>query len=135
MMGSVRRHVRIHRSADEVWGIIGDPTTMADWFPGVVECTVVDDLRTITTATGLVVPERLVLVDPVQRRLQYGVEVPLLHEHLGTWDVIDLDDGSCLVIAATNADPAALALVFAGATGHALEALRRQREAASMDPA
>ncbi len=128
MMGTVRREVRIARPADEVWAVIGDPGTMADWFPGVVECTVVDDLRTITTATGLAVPERLVVIDPVQRRLQYRVEFPIVTEHLGTWDVIDLHDGTCLVVAATNAEPATLALVFGGATGHALGALKRQLE-------
>ena len=35
MMGTVRREVRIARSADDVWAVVGDPASMAEWFPGV----------------------------------------------------------------------------------------------------
>jgi len=31
----VRRHVRIACPADDVWAITGDPTRIAEWFPGI----------------------------------------------------------------------------------------------------
>jgi hypothetical protein len=128
MMGTVRRHVRIARSADDVWAVVGDPASMADWFPGVESCTVEGNHRTLTTAAGLPVPEELILIDPLQRRLQYRVLAPIVQFHLGTLDVIDLDDGTCLVVSSTNTEPATLSLVFGGATGNALGVLKRQLE-------
>ena len=131
MMGTVRREVRIRRSADDVWAVVGDPASMAEWFPGVTDCVVDGNQRVITTAAGLPVPEELLVVDPLQRRLQYRVTAPIVRWHLGTLDVIDLEDGTSLVVSSTNAEPATLALVFGGATGHALGALKRQLEAST----
>jgi len=128
MMGTIRREVRIARPAAEVWAIVGDPASIAAWFPGVTECTVEGDQRVITTNAGLPVPEELLLIDPLQRRLQYRVLAPILTFHLGTLDVIDLQDGTCLVVSSTNTDPPTLALVFGGATGNALGELKRQLE-------
>ena len=48
--------------------------------------------------------------------------------HLGTLDVIDLEDGTSLVVSSTDAEPATLALIIGGATGNALGALKRQLE-------
>ena len=127
-MGTVRREVRIARPADEVWAVIGDPGSMAEWFPGVVDCTVDGQVRVITTAAGLPVPEELLVVDDLQRRLQYRVTAPIVRFHLGTLDVIDLGDGTCLAVTSTNTEPATLALVFGGATHNALRALKRQLE-------
>jgi hypothetical protein len=128
MMGTLRRQVRIRRSADDVWAVIGDPASMAEWFPGVTGCTVEGNVRVITTAAGLPVPEELLVVDDLQRRLQYRVTAPIVSSHLGTLDVIDLEDGTCLVVSSTNAEPATLALVFGGATGNALGHLKAQLE-------
>jgi uncharacterized protein YndB with AHSA1/START domain len=128
MMGTIRREVRIARSADEVWAVVGDPTSMTTWFPGVTDCTVDGDQRLITTNTGLPVPEELLIIDPLQRRLQYRVLAPIVTFHLGTLDVIDLEDGTCLVVSSTNTEPPTLALVFGGATGNALGELKRQLE-------
>ena len=36
--GSVRHHVVIDRPADEVWALVGDPTRIPEWFPGIVSC-------------------------------------------------------------------------------------------------
>ena len=54
---------------------------------------------------------------------------PFLRHHLGTIDVHDLDDGTSLVVYATDAEPDTLALVIGGATGAALRELRCQLEA------
>ena len=35
--GSVRRAVRIERTAEDVWAFIGDPARLHEWFPGIVD--------------------------------------------------------------------------------------------------
>jgi len=121
---SLRRHVRIARPADEVWAIVGDPARITDWFPGIVAADVDGETRTITTGAGLPMPERIITCDRLQRRFQYTITAPLFREHLSTIDVIDLDDGSSLVVYGVDAAPATMALVIAGAAGNALEHLR-----------
>ena len=128
-MATVRRQVTIHRSADDVWAVIGDPRTIADWFPGIESCTVDGTTRVITTVTGLPLPEEIVTVDAIQRRFQYRVTAPIIEGHLGTIDVFELEDGNSLVSYATDCEPPAMALMIGGATGGALAELRRQLEA------
>ncbi len=121
--GSVRHDVQLHCSADEVWALVGDPARVHEWFPGIVSCTVEGDLRTIVTGSGLPMPEHLLTVDPVLRRIQYRITAPLFTEHLGTLDVHALEDGTCLVVYSTDAEPAPLALVIGGAARAALAQL------------
>ena len=73
-------------------------------------------------------PEEILVNDAVQRRFQYRLTAPLFKYHRGTIDVLDLDDGSCLVVYSTDADPRAMALVIAGGTASALDELKRQME-------
>ena len=49
-------------------------------------------------------------------------------EHLGTVDVIDLGDGTCLGVYSTDALPDVMALVIGGATGDALENIKALAE-------
>jgi hypothetical protein len=51
---SIRREVHIAAAPADVWAVVGDPTRLAEWFPGVVSCTVVRDgwLCTTYTANG-----------------------------------------------------------------------------------
>ena len=130
MRGTVRRQVRINCPADKVWDLVGDAARIAEWFPGIVDAVVEGDSRTITTGAGLPMPEQIVTVDPLQRRFQYRISGPLVREHLSTLDVIDLGDGSCLVVYGVDADPATMALVIGGAAGNALEHLRGLLEGA-----
>lgn len=128
-MGTVRREVRIGRSADEVWARIGgDPSALHEWFPGMRASVVDGDQRTITLDTGLALTERIVTNDPILRRFQYRIETGLFRSHLGTVDVHDLGDGSSLVVYGTDAEPTPLALVIGGATGAALRTLKAQME-------
>ena len=127
--GSVRRHVRIRRTAAEVWALVGDPARLPEWFPGIEQATVDGDQRTIVTGAGLPMPEQIVTNDPLQRRFQYRITAPMFREHLSTLDVLDLDDGTCVVVYAADATPATMALVIAGAAGNALEHLRDRMEA------
>ncbi len=129
--GSVRMATTIERPAADVWAVAGDPARLADWFPGITACTVTGCQRTVTTTAGTQVTEELLVVDPLQRRLQYRIVGGLLRSHLATIDVHDLGGGSSLVVHATDAEPAAMALVLGGAAGDGLDRLRRLFEAAS----
>lgn len=123
-MATVRREVRINAPADEVWALLGDPAAIPKWFPGIVDATVDGTTRVITTASGLPIPEEIVTLDPLLRRFQYRVQLPVVRSHLGTIDVFDLGDGTSLVSYGTDAEPDTFALVIGGATGPALEQLR-----------
>jgi len=129
--GSVRRHVRINRSAADVWACIGDPARIQEWFPGIVSSTVDGSTRVITMASGLPMPEEILTHDDVQHRFQYRITAPMFHEHLSTLDVLDLGDGTSVVVYAADASPSTMALVIAGAAGNALEHLRDEMEGAA----
>ncbi len=124
-MATVRRELRIHQSADAVWAVLGDPVTIAEWFPGIASATVDGTTRVITTASGLPMPEEILVNDPILRRFQYRLDAPIAEFHRGTIDVFDLHDGTCLVSYATDAVPDAMALIIGGATGPALEGIAR----------
>ena len=126
--GSVRRQVRITRSPADVWAIVGDPTRLPEWFPGVTSVTVDGTSRVVTTGTGIPLPEQIVTNDAIARRFQYRITAPLFREHLSTLDVLDVGDGTSLVVYAADAVPATMALIIAGAAGHALEYLRDSME-------
>lgn len=128
MRASIRREGHIARPAEQVWEVVGRPELLHLWFPGVTDCRVDGDTRTITTGTGVEMPEQILTHDPIQRRFQYRITSPLVREHLGTIDVVDLGDGTSLVVYSTDADPATMALVISGGTGGAIDELRRQLE-------
>lgn len=126
--GTVRRHARIHAPASALWDLVGDPARVQEWFIGIDSSTVDGTSRTIVTGSGIPMPEEIVTVDPLQRRFQYRITTPLIRDHLSTIDVIDLEDGTCLVIYAADSDPATMALVIAGAAGNALDHLQARFE-------
>ncbi len=129
MYGTIRHEIRIHRPAAEVWALAGDASKLHLWFPGIVDCTVDGNERTIITGAGIPMPEEILVRDDTQRRFQYRLKVPMFSHHRGTIDVIDLGDETCLVVYSTEADPRAMALVIGGGTLGALKELKRQMEA------
>lgn len=128
--GSVRRHVRIARPAAEVWDLVGRADRIQEWFPGIASSTVEGDTRVITMGSGLPMPEQILTNDPLARRFQYRITAPIVREHLSTIDVIDLEDGTTLVVYSADAEPSTMALVIAGAAGNALRNLRSILEGA-----
>jgi hypothetical protein len=102
---SIRRDVRIRAAADDIWAYVGDAGRLAEWWPGVTSCAVDGDIRTITMGSGLAVPEKILLVDDIDRRFQYRIIGPLFREHTSTIDVHDLGDGTCLVVYSIDAEP------------------------------
>ena len=127
---TVRRQVRIACPPDEIWSFIGDPSRLAEWWPGIESVTVDGTSRVIVTGAGLPIPEEIVTNDPLQRRFQYRITGGIVKEHLSTLDVLDLGDGTSLAVYAADADPSTMALVIAGAAGNALEHLRTMMEGA-----
>ena len=131
-MASIRRELRIDRNAAQVWPLIGDPGRIHEWFPGIVSCTVetTEDgvSRTVTLGTGIPLVEHIITNDPIAHRFQYRIAGGVFKEHLGTVDVIDLGDGTCLGVYSTDAVPDVMALVIGGATGTALENIKALAE-------
>jgi len=126
--GTVRRHVRIASAPGAIWSYVGDAARIPEWWPGITAADVDGDKRTITTGSGIPMPEQIVTVDRLQHRFQYRITGGLFQEHLSTIDVIDLGDGTCLVVYGVDADPATMALVIGGAAGNALEHLKSLME-------
>jgi hypothetical protein len=120
---TIRHQVQIERPADQVWELVGDPARIQEWFPGITDSTVDGDERVITNGGGQRLAERIVTIDPEQRRFQYELLLPICTFHLGTLDVRALDDEHCLVDYTTEAEPATLALMIGGAAGVALDRL------------
>jgi hypothetical protein len=133
MLGSFRHEIRITRSADDVWARVSDAAALHEWFPGIIACTVDGTTRVITMGSGMPMPEEILVNDSSQRRFQYRITAPLFQHHRGTIDVIDLHDGTCLVVYSTEADPRTMALVIAGGTNDALKELKRQMETGTME--
>jgi hypothetical protein len=129
-MATVRHHVVVDAPADEAWTLLGDPSRLTEWFPGVTECVVEGTTRTITLATGLVMPEELITVDPIQRRFQYSLRTPLVTSHLSTLDVLEIDPDRCVCSYSADAVPPVMALVIAGAAAEGLQHARRLLEGA-----
>jgi len=133
MLGSIRHEIRIDRPAAQVWALAGDASRLHEWFPGIVSCQVDGSNRVIVMGSGLPMPEEILVCDNTQRRFQYRITAPIFKHHRGTIDVIDLHDGTCLVVYSTEADPRTMALVIAGGTAGALDELKRQMEEQQSD--
>ena len=123
-MPTKRSHVRIHAAADTVWSLIRDPQHWP-WFPELGEMTMDGDRRHVTLPSGLPIVERIVTVDDELRRFQYEiVDNFVISDHLSTIDVIDLEDGTCLVTYSLEIKPDAMAIIIGYATRRAIHNLR-----------
>lgn len=125
-MGSVRRHAILASSADAVWGFIGRPEVLHEWFP-TSSTRVEGDKRWVTLPSGIVFEEQILLVDNDLRRFQYSIiNNPLITHHVGTVDVIELADDRCIVIYGTDIEPEVLGLAIGAAAGDGLRALQER---------
>lgn len=130
-MASLRHERRINAPADVVWDVIAAPESIVEWFPGVVSATMDGATRIITTAAGIVMPEEILTIDPLQRRFAYRITAPLYRFHLGVIDVIELAEGDSLCVYSTTAEPDTLALLVAGGSLGALDEIQRIAEASA----
>jgi hypothetical protein len=128
-VASLRHERRISADADTVWGIVRRPESIPEWFPGIVSCTVEGNVRVITTAIGLEIPEEILSNDDALRHFAYRITAPQYSFHLGVIDVFDLAPDDSLCVYSTTALPDALALLIAGGTVGALNEIQRLAEA------
>lgn len=129
-MATIRHHIEIDRSPEEVWNLVGDSTAWTRWFPGLEKVVVDDDGkgRTITLG-GFDVPEEIVTNDDGLRRFQYRMRpggLPVQH-HLGTIDVLPVGDRS-LVVYSTDIEPEEMGAMIGDGTKAGLEALKAHVE-------
>ena len=125
-MATIRSHARVHRSADDVWKIVGDPTRIVEWFPGVTEATVEGNNRALMLKAGLPVHEEIVTLDHRMRRFQYRITGPLpVKYHLGTMDVIEDGEPGCLLMYSTEISPDPMAFVLDGVISEGIGNLAR----------
>ena len=125
-MATIRSHARVHRTAEDVWKIVGDPTRIVEWFPGVTEATVDGNNRTLMLKAGLPVHEEIVTLDHSMRRFQYRITGPLpIKYHLGTMDVIEDGEPGCLLMYSTEISPDPMAFVLDGVISEGIGNLAR----------
>jgi len=113
-MASARAHIRIARSADDVWKVAGDPDSITGWMPGIESSsTDASGLRTVGLPGGRTITEQVHTKDDALRRLQYGIiDSPLpVTYHRATLDVIGDGDGA-FVVYAVDVEPADLKPMF-----------------------
>lgn len=120
---TIRHEIEIARPADQVWGLVGAPARIQEWFPGITASEVHGDERFVTNAGGNRVRERILELDDERRRFQYELLLPVCTFHRGTVEVRELAKDRCCVLYTTEAEPAALALAIGGAAGAALDGL------------
>lgn len=96
-------NIIINVSADAMWQVIGDFGAACQYLSMVVDCTVVGAgvgaLRTLTSADGSTIVERLDMLDDVAHRLSYALltDTPF-RDCLTTITVRDLSQGQCEVM-------------------------------------
>ena len=132
-MASLRHELRIDASADAVWDVVRRPESIPTWFPGIESCTVDGNVRVVTTAIGMEMPEEILTIDDTNRRFAYRITSPIYRFHLGVIDVIELGHDDSLCVYSTTAEPDPLALLIAGGTVGALAEIKRIAESASRE--
>lgn len=128
-MATVRQHIRINRSPDDVWKVVSDAGAISSWFPGIETSSASGSTRQCSMTGGVAIVEDIVTNDDELRRFQYRiVEGPMpVDYHLGTVDVLDDRDGS-LVIYSTEIEPGYGAEMMSQAFAGALQELKKQLE-------
>ena len=90
--------IDVDASADVAWTVVGDVTSVPRWYPKYVECGIDGDIRTLRSADGAELVERLLDRDESERRYAYTVIAgPPLRSHLGSFQVLPHGEGSTIV--------------------------------------
>ncbi len=90
--------IDVDASPDATWAVVGDVTSVPRWYPKYVECDVDGDIRTLRSADGAELVERLLDRDDAERRYAYTVIAgPPLRSHLASFQVLAHGDGSTIV--------------------------------------
>jgi hypothetical protein len=127
-VASIRHERRIAADADTVWSVVRRPESIPEWFPGIVAANVEGNMRVITTAIGLEMPEEILAIDDATRHFAYRITAPPYTFHLGVIDVIAIAPDDSLCVYSTTALPDTLAILIAGGTMGALDEIQRLAE-------
>jgi len=94
-MADGKVEVKIERSPDDVWALIGDFGGLAEWMPGIDACELDGDVRKLQTM-GMEIHEQQMSRDDATRTISYSIvksPMPVEH-HLATLSVAPDGDGS-----------------------------------------
>lgn len=101
----VQRSVEVAASAEEVWSVIGEVCSIADWHPVIASCIVEDEVdalfRLLQTEDGGQIHEQILEIDDSARYYTYSIlEGPLpVRGYLSTLSVgPGEEDGSAVVV-------------------------------------
>lgn len=97
--------IDIDAPPEAVWAFVGDPTTVPQWYPKYVECTVDGDTRVLRSAEGAELREALLERDEARRFYAYSVlsGAPVA-SHRASFEVA-ARGGASTVIWTTDAEP------------------------------
>jgi carbon monoxide dehydrogenase subunit G len=137
-MALLRTEIPIAATPADVWDVIGDfaagPLRMAPGF--VVGCEADGDVRVVTFADGLVVHERFVALDDVERRITYSVVGGGVRpDHDTAVMQVIPEDGGCRLVWTHDVRPDDLGPGFQEAMDRGAEVIRRTLEIARTEPA
>jgi hypothetical protein len=130
-MASVRRSIEIDVSPDAAWDALRDVgavhTRLARGF--VTDCVLDGEVRQVTFANGVSIPERIVSVDDELRRVVWTIPQPPYEHHNGAATVEPHGDGTLFVWVA-DVLPDSLAPGYADAMERGLAAIKATLESA-----
>ena len=130
-MASIQVERLIEASADRVWSALRDfgalHTRVA---PGFVVDTVVDgDIRVVTFDGGLVLRERLIAIDEVNRRIAYSILSDQLEHHSASNAVVPQGDDRCRFVWIADFLPDGLRERIEGLMNAGADAIKAEMEA------
>lgn len=97
MANEYKLTIDVDAPPDVVWSVVGDPTSVPRWFTKYVECTLEGDIRTLRSAEGAVLVERLLERDDGARTYAYTVIAgPPLASHWASFAVTPNGPGSTI---------------------------------------
>lgn len=90
--------IDVDAPADAVWAVVGDPTSVPRWYPKYVSAEVDGEVRTLRSAEGAELVERLIGRDEARRTYSYSVlsGAPVA-DHRASFTVEERGSGSRIV--------------------------------------
>jgi carbon monoxide dehydrogenase subunit G len=126
-MADARAETTTTASPDATWTLVGDYFGLADWMPGIDECTADGDDR-VLSMMGMTIRERLLEKDDAARRVRYSiVEGAPVETHEATITVHPDGSGSRIVWD-VSATPDEMAGMMQGIYQSSLEAVKAKLE-------
>lgn len=126
-MAVVTKEIRIARSPEDVWGVVGDLGAISSWVPLINSAKVEGNTRTCVTDDGGTITEKILGRDDAARRYEYEIVVsPFpLTSYRASMEVHDDDDGCARVVWTAALEPAEMGEVMAPLFEQSLETLRQ----------